>query len=137
MDVVGLTELDNLNVSGISTLNILGVTGVTTTQNFEVIGLSTFNDDINVSFADTTSAIGIGTTAFTTVEDHIVDIRGNVNIEGVLIVGGTNVGDEITAIGASLTNIRSDNLFVSGIATFASTSTVDVKNGIGITGGDV
>jgi hypothetical protein len=137
LDVVGLTELDNLNVSGISTLNILGVTGVTTTQNFEVIGLSTFNDDINVSFADATSAIGIGTTTFTTVENHIVDIRGNVNIDGVLIVGGTNVGDEITAIGASLTNIRTADLLVTGIATFSSTSTIDVKNGIGITGGDV
>ena len=137
MDVVGLTELDNLNVSGISTLNILGVTGITTTQDFKVVGLSTFNDDINVSFADTTSAIGIGTTTFTPVEDHIVDIRGNVNIEGVLIVGGTNVGDEITAIGASLSNIRTGDLLVTGIATFASTSTVDVKNGIGITGGDV
>ena len=137
LDVVGLTELDNLNVSGISTLNILGVTGITTTQDFKVVGLSTFNDDINVSFGDTTSAIGIGTTTFTTVEDHIVDIRGNVNIDGVLIVGGTNVGDEITAIGASLTNIRTGDLLVSGIATFASTSTIDVKNGIGITGGDV
>ncbi len=137
LDVVGLTELDNLNVSGISTLNILGVTGITTTQDFKVVGLSTFNDDINVSFGDTTSAIGIGTTTFTPVENNIVDIRGNVNIEGVLIVGGTNVGDEITAIGASLTNIRTGDLLVTGIATFGSASTIDVKNGIGITGGDV
>ena len=137
MDVVGLTELDNLNVSGISTLNILGVTGVTTTQNFEVIGLSTFNDDINVSFGDTTSSIGIGTTTFTVKENHIVDIRGNVNIDGALIVDGANVGAEITAIGASLANIRTGDLLVTGIATFGSASTIDVKNGIGITGGDV
>ena len=137
LDVVGLTELDNLNVSGISTLNILGVTGVTTTQNFEVIGLSTFNDDINVSFGDTTSSIGIGTTTFTVKENHIVDIRGNVNIDGALIVDGANVGAEITAIGASLSNIKTGDLLVTGIATFGSASTIDVKNGIGITGGDV
>jgi hypothetical protein len=137
LDVVGLTELDNLNVSGISTLNILGVTGVTTTQDFEVVGLSTFNDDIKVSFGDTTSAIGIGTTAFTPKENRIVDIRGNVNIDGALIVDGANVGAEITAIGASLANIRTGDLLVSGIATFGSASTIDVKNGIGITGGDV
>ena len=137
LDVVGLTELDNLNVSGISTLNILGVTGVTTTQDFEVVGLSTFNDDIKVSFGDTTSAIGIGTTAFTLKENRIVDIRGNVNIDGALIVDGANVGAEITAIGASLSNIKTGDLLVTGIATFGSASTIDVKNGIGITGGDV
>ena len=137
LDVVGLTELDNLNVSGISTLNILGVTGITTTQDFKVVGLSTFNDDIDVSFGDSTSAIGIGTTTFDPKDNHIVDIRGNVNIDGSLIVDGANVGAEITAIGASLTNIRTADLFVSGIATFSSTSNIDVKNGIGITGGDV
>jgi len=137
LDVVGLTELDNLNVSGISTLNILGVTGITTTQDFKVVGLSTFNDDINVSFGDTTSSIGIGTTTFSPKENHIVDIRGNVNIDGALIVDGANVGAEITAIGASLTNIKTGDLLVTGIATFGSASNIDVKNGIGITGGDV
>ena len=54
----------------------------------------------------------------------------------VLIVDGTNVGAEITAIGAS-SNIRTGDLLVTGIATFGSDSTIDVKNGIGITGGDV
>ena len=137
LDVVGLTELDNLNVSGISTLDVLGVTGFTTTQDFEVVGLSTFNDDIRVSFGDTTSAIGIGTTVFTPLEGYIVDIRGQVNIVGGLIVGGTDVGTEITSDTGSFTSVGSTNLNVTGIATFGPISTVDVKNGIGITGGDV
>ena len=137
LDVVGLTELDNLNVSGISTLNTLGVTGITTTQNLKVVGLSTFNDNIRVSFADTSSAIGIGTTVFTPQEGYIVDIRGQVNIVGGLIVGGTDVGTEITSDIGSFTSIGSTNLNITGIATFGPISTVDVKNGIGITGGDV
>ena len=103
----------------------------------QVLGFSNFSDDITVSFGDTTSAIGIGTTTFTPKEDRIVDIRGNVNIDGALIVDGANVGAEITAIGASLSNIKTGDLLVTGIATFGSASTIDVKNGIGITGGDV
>ena len=137
LDVNGHTELDTLNVSGISTLSALGVAGLTTTNTLKVIGVSTFNDDISVSFGDTTSSIGIGTTAFTPIDDHIVDIRGNVNIDGKLIVDGTDVGAEIAAIGASFTNLDSTNINVTGIATFNVDSTVDIKNGIGITGGDV
>ena len=137
LDVNGHTELDTLNVSGISTLSALGVAGLTTTNTLKVIGVSTFNDDISVSFGDTTSSIGIGTTAFTPIDDHIVDIRGNVNINGKLIVDGTDVGAEIAAIGASFTNLDSTNINVTGIATFNVDSTVDIKNGIGITGGDV
>jgi hypothetical protein len=51
LDVVGLTELDNLNVSGIATVGTFGVSGLTTTTNLNVVGLSTFesNVDINAS----------------------------------------------------------------------------------------
>jgi len=137
LDVLGHTELDTLNVSGISTLSTLGVTGLTTTQNLKVVGLSTFNDDVRVSFGDTTSSIGIGTTAFTPSEGFIVDVRGNVQILGSLLVNGTDVDEELTSLGGNFTNLSVTNIDVSGLATFGSSSTVDFKNGIGVTGGDV
>ena len=137
LDVLGHTELDTLNVSGISTLSTLGVTGLTTTQNLKVVGLSTFNDDVRVSFGDTTSSIGIGTTAFTPSEGFIVDVRGNVQIFGSLLVNGTDVDEELTSLGGNFTNLSVTNIDVSGLATFGSSSTVDFKNGIGVTGGDV
>ena len=136
LDVLGHTELDTLNVSVAATTVDLTATGFTTVSTLYVGSASTFRDDIT-ALLDGTSAIGIGTTTFTTESGYIVDVRGNVNIVGSLIVGGTDVGTEITSDAGNFTSIGSTNINITGIATFGPNSTVDVKNGIGITGGDV
>jgi hypothetical protein len=134
LDVIGHTELDTLNVSVASTTGRLNVSGLTTTQTLHVSSGSTFRDDITV-LLDGTSAIGIGTTAFTPLSGYIVDVRGNVNIGGTLIVNGSNVEDSITSEQGNFVSVATTNLYVSGIATFIN-NPVDIKAGIAVTGGN-
>ena len=135
LDVVGQTELDNLNVSIAATTVDLNATGFTTVTTLFVGSASTFRDDVTV-LLDGTSAIGIGTTEFTPVDEYVVDIRGKVNIEGSLVVGGTDIGDEVTSPTGNFTSIASTDINITGVATFGPISTIDAKNGIGVTGGD-
>jgi hypothetical protein len=78
LDVVGLTELDNLNVSGIATVGTFGVSGLTTTTNLDVVGLSTFAS--------------------------LVDINASVDISDNLTVDGLSDLDELNVAGIATFN---------------------------------
>jgi hypothetical protein len=71
LDVVGLTELDNLNVSGIATVGTFGVSGLTTTTNLNVVGLSTFESNVDINAS--------------------VDISNNLTVDGLSDLDELNV----------------------------------------------
>lgn len=126
LDVVGHTELDTLNVSA----------------------ASTFHNDITVKLPTNGNGIGIGTTSFNILSDHLVDVRGNVNIDGRLKVSGSDITDLVTSlsgnfeslsVGSGNTGVFANNsgdLLVTGFATF-SNQPLDIRAGFAATGGDV
>jgi hypothetical protein len=136
LDVHGNTELDNLNVTGITTVQSLDI-GASST--FTASGITTFKDDITVILPADGSSIGIGTTVFTTKSGYEVDIRGNVNVDGSLFVNGTNVQTEVTSDFGDFVSVAVTNFSVNsgGISTFAGDIRVQESDvGIGITADD-
>jgi len=79
IDVDGHTELDNLNVSGISTLQ-----GTTVNTHLDVIGLTTL-DDVNVSSAATFAGN--------------IDANGSIDVDGLAELDDVNVSGASTFFG--------------------------------------
>ena len=125
---IGTTNPDsNLHVVGQSHLDSLHVTGITT-----------FSEDIRIVLPTDGSRIGIGTSAFTPSTDHDIEIRGRVIInDGSLVVNGNDITDAVNSQDGNFVSLATTNFYVTGISTFTENSTIDIKNGIGITGGDV
>ena len=89
IDVDGHTELDNLNVSGISTLQ-----GTTVNTHLDVIGLTTL-DDVNVSSA--------ATFAGNIDANGDIDVEGHTNLDNVSVAGVTTFAGRIE--GAATNNV--------------------------------
>ena len=77
-------DLVNLDVSGISTIQTLGVTGVTSTTNLEVTGISTFSD------TTTTGNAGIGSLSVTGVSTFSSDVNITDVIKGFTYTAAPN-----------------------------------------------
>jgi len=100
---IGITDLVNLNVTGVATIATLGVSGLTTTRNLNVIGVTT-TDSLNV--VGLTSIKDLKVTGIATF-DNQVNIN-NLNVTGV----GTfdNIKIDGNTIATNSGNLNLDSL---------------------------
>ena len=81
---------DNINLTGVTTVQTLGVTGITTTNRLGVntdnplnaVQVGTAASAFTVVSTATSAQVGIGTTA----PDYTLDVRGDANIDGRLTI---------------------------------------------------
>ena len=137
IDVVGHTELDNLNVSGLSTfggnLDInadIDVDGHTELDDLNVTGVSTFAEvTINTGITpDTDEGAYLGTAALPWSEAHIDEIRIGVSGDGEIDTATGN----LTLDSAGGTTDIDDNLSVTGVSTF--TGAIDADGDLDVDG---
>ena len=102
IDVDGHTELDNLNVSGISTLQ-----GTTVNTHLDVIGLTTL-DDVNVSSAAT--------------------FAGNIDANGSIDVDGLSELDDVNVSGASTFFGRIEGAMTNNVIPFLYSNLASLPN---------
>ena len=102
IDVDGHTELDNLNVSGISTLQ-----GTTVNTHLDVIGLTTL-DDVNVSSAAT--------------------FAGNIDANGSIDVDGLAELDDVNVSGASTFFGRIEGAMTNNVIPFLYSNLASLPN---------
>ena len=137
IDVVGHTELDNLNVSGLSTFggNVdinadIDVDGHTELDDLSVSGVSTFAEVIiNTGITpDTDEGAYLGTAALPWSEAHIDEIRIGVSGDGEIDTATGN----LTLDSAGGTIEIDDNLSVTGVSTF--TGAIDADGDLDVDG---
>ena len=102
IDVDGHTELDNLNVSGITTLQ-----GTTINTHLDVIGLTTL-DDVNVSSAST--------------------FGGNIDANGSIDVDGLAELDDVNVSGASTFSGRIEGAMTNNVIPFLYSNLAALPN---------
>ena len=128
LDVDGHTELDNVNVSGVTTTGgLLDINAGGQANTFKVEDLTDnrvviagtggeLEDDANLTFNGSTLSVGVD-----------LDVDGHTELDNVNISGVTTVAGNIDANGDldvdGHTNL--DNLSVSGVSTFTGTLTAN------------
>ena len=162
LDVVGHTELDSVNVSGLSTfvsnvdlnadLDVDGRTELDTTnisETLNVVGIATFANNIDVNGdldvdghteLDDLNVSGVSTFASNVDLNASIDVNGhteldNVNISGVTtIAGNIDANGDLDVDGRTELDITSisETLNVIGIATFANN--IDVNGDLDVDG---
>ena len=130
LDVDGHTELDDVNVSGVSTFTgaidangNLDVDGHTELDDVNVSGASTFTGAIDANGgADISGGSGLNVTGHTELDN--VNISGILTANSIDLTGGGGPGGQ-----ASLTHLS-----VSGVSTF--TGAIDANGGMDVSGGE-
>jgi cytoskeletal protein CcmA (bactofilin family) len=162
LDVDGHTELDNVNISGVTTftggitasgsLNLSGdldVDGHTNLDNVSVAGVSTFTDNIDANGdldvdghtnLDNVSVAGISTFAGNIDANGDLDVDGHTELDNVAISGIVTVTGNIDAnsnadINGDL-NVNGhtdlDNVDIAGVTTF--TGAIDANGNLDVAG---
>ena len=156
LDVDGHTELDNVNISGVTTftggitasgsLNLSGdldVDGHTNLDNVSVAGVSTFtgnidaNGDLDVDGHTNLDNVSVaGVTTFTGAIDANgdLDVDGHTNLDNVNVSGISTFAGNIDANGDLDVDGHTelDNVAISGITTFSGY--LDANANVGIAG---
>jgi len=127
LDVVGQTELDDVNVAGIATINELSL------NDLNVTGLSTFGDNVDINASvdisnDLVVKDALNVTGLSTFGDN-VDINASVDISQTLnVTGVATFGNNVEITG---------DLTVNGNQTILNTQTLEVEDiNIGIASAD-
>ena len=123
LDVTGHTELDDVNISGVSTLSTLNVTGHTELDDVNISGVSTFAGTLNAVDAIFTGNVTIGGTL--TYEDVTnIDSVGIITARSDVRVGGnlSSVGITTLASAGGITTTGGD-LYVGNNASVTGTVT--------------
>ena len=157
LDVVGHTELDSVNVSGLSTfasnvdinanLDVDGRTELDTTnisETLNVVGISTFESDIDINasidvdgrteldttnISETLNVVGIATFA------NNIDANANLDVDGRTELDITNISETLNVVGIAtfVNNIDANaNLDVDGRTELDITNISETLNVVGI-----
>ncbi len=120
LDVDGHTELDDLNVAGVSTFNDNVRIASLTDNRIAIVGAgNTIEDDANLTFDATTLSVGaaLTVTGITTFTDTTENTLGDTGTGAVKIAGGLGVAGNVT-VGSGL-SVFGNSYFV-GMVTFAA-----------------
>jgi len=120
LDVDGHTELDDVNVSGVSTFNDNVRIASLTENRIPIVGVgNTIEDDANLTFDATTLSVGaaLTVTGITTFTNTTENTLGDTSTGAVKIAGGLGVAGNVT-VGSGL-SVFGNSYFV-GMVTFAA-----------------
>ena len=120
LDVDGHTELDDVNVSGVSTFNNNVRIASLTENRIPIVGVgNTIEDDANLTFDATTLSVGaaLTVTGITTFTNTTENTLGDTSTGAVKIAGGLGVAGNVT-VGSGL-SVFGNSYFV-GMVTFAA-----------------